>query len=197
MCFAPRRSQPHWIQIRLIAMRGYFDSRRVYVSTESLAVTTLLTKRHANIGCERYPPIRALSNRDTQWGGRDNEHITAQMRRPSRQRTWSTTSQNSKTHKVEKSCPARANETAFMRRAHEPKIAPSPGAHPGYAVGRHTRIKLDVPCENSRVLDPRTVSAAADHAQPALGHSAGALAAETPICRAPVWCGHRFGRACG
>ena len=25
------------------------------VSTESLAVTTLLTKRHANIGCERYP----------------------------------------------------------------------------------------------------------------------------------------------
>ena len=98
------------------------------VSTESLAVTTLLTKRHANIGCERYPPIRALSNRDTQWGGRDNEHITAQMRRPSRQRTWSTTSQNSKTHKVEKSCPARANETAFMRRAHEPEIAPSPGA---------------------------------------------------------------------
>ena len=80
----------------------------------------------------------------------NNEHITAQMRRPSRQRTWSTTSQNSKTHKVEKSCPARANETAFMRRAHEPKIAPSPGAHPGYAVGRHTRIKLDVPCEKYR-----------------------------------------------
>ena len=58
----------------------------------------------------------------------NNEHITAQMRRPSRQLTWSTTSQNSKTHKVEKSCPARANETAFMRRAHEPEIAPSPGA---------------------------------------------------------------------
>ena len=29
--------------------------RRPLVSTESLAVTTLLTKRHANIGCERYP----------------------------------------------------------------------------------------------------------------------------------------------
>ena len=30
------------------------------VSTESLAVTTLLTKRHANMGCERYPQARSL-----------------------------------------------------------------------------------------------------------------------------------------
>ena len=49
--------------------------------------------------------------------------------------------------------PGARDETACMRRAHGPKIAPSPGAHPGYAVGRHTRIKLDVPCENSSDSD--------------------------------------------
>ena len=96
------------------------------VSTESLAVTTLLTKRHANIGCERYPPIRALSNRDTQWGGRE------QTTEPSARALYITSNdvhriiQNKLTKNAK--LPGRANETAFMRRALGPKIAPSPGA---------------------------------------------------------------------
>ena len=36
------------------------------------------TKRHANTGCERYPPIRAFSNRDTLvgWAGTQKQNGT-------------------------------------------------------------------------------------------------------------------------
>ena len=119
---------------------------RVY-PPESLATTTLLTKRHANTGCERSHPIRALYNRDTQWGGRDKQTYTKQNPRCA----YSANASRGETGHEEGWAPpsplhpSRGRKTTRIP-ARYPRDTRTRGVSTGYANGRHSRIKPAVPC---------------------------------------------------